>query len=138
MPIKSSRVSIKKFTFFASMVRAYQARSEIYSVTVVNRWKWHNIDISATKERLEKINSKLFHYIKLFKLLNLHLRIKHAFTQNEAEQVLHHLSHHNFDLMVIGGKRLSTFSRFLGEKPIEKILRNSPINTIAFYPKKEN
>lgn len=133
LPIKEDRLSAEKFTFFASMAKAYQASGEIYSVTVASQKKRANLDLGDAKRILQKIDEKLSHYEKLAELLDIPLRLKHAIAINEIDQILHHLSHNDFNLMIVGGDRLSAYSAFARTKPIERLQRATPVNTIAFY-----
>jgi hypothetical protein len=65
------------------------------------------------------------------------LRIKHALAENEADQILHHLAHHEFQLMIIGGRRMPPFSRIFREDPLVRLFRYTPVNTIAFYARED-
>lgn len=133
LPIKEDRMSVEKFTFFAAMARAYNASGEIYSVTVTSKKRRASLDMGDTKRILRKINDRLSHYIQLAKLMDIPLRIKHSIALNEIDQILHHLSHNDFHLMIVGGERLSAFASFTKPKPIERLQRCTPVNTIAFY-----
>ena len=133
LPIKEDRLSVEKFTFFASMVKAYNASGEIYSVSVMGRKKKANMDLGDTRRLIQKIDEHLSHYGQLARLMDVRLRLKHSITLNEVDQVLHHLSHTDFHLMIVGGARLSAYSSFMKPKPIERLLRNTPVNTIAFF-----
>ena len=133
LPIKEDRMSVEKFTFFAAMARAYNANGEIYSVTVTSQKGKARLDLGDTKRILQKIDDRLSHYIYLAKLMNIPLRLKHSIAINEIDQVLHHLSHNDFHLMIVGGERLSAYSTFTRQKPIERLQRYTPVNTIAFY-----
>lgn len=133
LPIKEDRISVEKFTFFASMARAYNASGEIYSVTVTSRKGKARLDKGDAKRILQKIDDRLSHYVYLAKLLNIPLRLKHAIALNEIDQVLHHLSHNDFHLMIVGGERLSAYTSLARPKPIERLQRFTPVNTIAFY-----
>ena len=137
LPIKEDRISVEKFTFFASMAKAYKASGEIYSVTVTSKKKRARLDLGDTKRNLQKIDDRLSHYRYLAKLMNIPLRLKHSITLNEIDQVLHHLSHTDFQLMIVGGERLSAYSSFAKLKPIERLQRFTPVNTIAFYLRKK-
>ncbi|MEA3353219.1 MAG: universal stress protein [Campylobacterota bacterium] len=137
LPIKESKLSVKKFTFFSVMAKAFDAKTEVYSITTMSKNKMVHIDIKKAKEMLAFINSNLRHYVQLSKILGFHLTIKHEFTLNEENTILEHIARSNHQLAIIGAKRLSFFSRFLGKEPIEKLLQNSSINTIAFYPQEE-
>jgi hypothetical protein len=134
LPIKEDRMSAEKFTFFASMASTYDAGGEIYSVTVTGRRKRARLDLGDTKRMLQKIDDRLSHYVHLAELLNIPLRVKHAVALNEIDQVLHHLSHNDFHLMIIGGERLSVYSALTRSRPIDRLQRYTPVNTIAFYP----
>jgi hypothetical protein len=133
LPIKQDRMSVEKFTFFASMVSAYKANAEIYSVTVTSKKRRARLDLGDTKRILQKIDDRLSHYIYLAKLMDIPLRLKHSIAINEIDQVLHHLSHNDFQLMIVGGERLSAYSSFARSKPLERLQRSTPVNTIAFY-----
>jgi hypothetical protein len=133
LPIKEDRMSVEKFTFFASMAKAYNASGEIYSVTVTGRKKRARLDLGDTKRILQKIDDRLSHYGQLARLMDIPLRFKHAIALNEIDQVLHHLSHNDFDLMIIGGERLSAYSSLAKQKPLERLQRSTPVNIIAFY-----
>jgi len=134
LPIKEGRMSAEKFTFFASMATAYKASGEIYSVTVASKRRLARLNLGDTKRILQKIDERLSHYVQLAELLNIPLRLKHAVALNEIDQVLHHLSHNDFHLMIIGGKRLSAYSAMARSRPIDRLQRFTPVNTIAFYP----
>ena len=133
LPIKEDRISVEKFTFFASMAKAYDAGGEIYSVTVSSRKRRAQLDLGDTKRILQKIDDRLSHYAQLAKLMDIPLRFKHAIAANEIDQVLHHLSHNDFHLMIVGGERLSAYAPLTRPKPIERLQRSTPVNTIAFY-----
>lgn len=133
LPIEEDRLSVKKFAFFASFAKAYGAATEVYSITLVDSKKLAELDIALTRSLLKKINNHLSHYIKLARFMGIPFRIKHAVATNKTDQVLHHLSHHDFQLMIIGGRRRSNLSSLFRGNPIERLLRESPINIIAFY-----
>jgi len=133
LPIEEDRLSVKKFAFFAGLAQAYGAAAEVYSITPVDSKKLAELDMLRTRALLKKINDRLSHYAKLARFMGIPFHIKHAAARNEIDQVLHHLSHHPFQLMIIGGRRLSILSRLLRRKPIERLLHETPINTIAFY-----
>ncbi|MFC1845275.1 universal stress protein [Thermodesulfobacteriota bacterium] len=133
LPIRKDRISVEKFTFFASMAKAYNASGEIYSVTVTSKKKRARLDLGDTKRILQKIDDRLSHYEHLAELMDIPLRLKHSIALNEIDQVLHHLSHNDFHLMIVGGERLSAYSALTRTKPIERLHRSTPVNTIAFY-----
>ena len=138
LPIKEDRMSVEKFTFFASMARAYNAGGEIYSVTVTSRKRRASLDLGDTKRILQKIDDRLSHYEHLAELMNIQLRLKHSIALNEIDQVLHHLSHNDFHLMIVGGDRLSAYSTLTRSKPLQRLQRSTPVNTIAYYRRSKN
>lgn len=135
MPIRADRLSVKKFVFLTSLARAYGASAEIYSITTLSKRRLVDLESSRTRELFAKINTGLAHYIKLSQILALPLRIRYAIALNEVDQLLHHMARHDFQLMVLGGERLSRFPGLFGEKPIERLFRHTPVNTIALYPR---
>ncbi|HIJ90634.1 MAG: universal stress protein [Desulfobulbaceae bacterium] len=137
LPIRGDRLSIKKFIFFSAMAKAFGAGAEIYSITTAGNRRMARLDIGSTKELFLKINDRLSHYAKNLKLMQIPLRIKHALAENEVDQILHHVAHHEFQLMIIGGRRQSPFARFFREDPMARLFRYTPVNTIAFYAREE-
>lgn len=137
LPIEEARLSVKKFALFASFARAYGAATEVYSVTLADSKKLAELDIHLTRTLLRKINERLSHYVKLARFMDIPFRIKHAVARNEIDQILHHLSHHDFQLMIVGGRRRSGLPRLFGNHPIERLLRETPLNTIVFYGRED-
>lgn len=135
--IKEDKLSVKKFTFFATLATAYKATGEIYSVSNINRWEFPTVDIETIKEKLSAINFNLRHYIKLAYMMVFTLHIKHDFTKDEARSILTHIIKSNTKLVIVGAKRLSIKSFFKKEVPIERLMRESSVNIIAFYPKED-
>ena len=78
-------------------------------------------------------STRLSHYVNTMRLLDIPLTIKHALTGREIDQILHHLARHDFQLMIIGGRRASMISWFLKENPMERLFWHTPVNTVAFY-----
>lgn len=133
LAIQEDRLSVKKFALVASFAKAFEADIEIYSVTMVGRKQLAELDIPLTRSMLRKINDRLSHYVKLARFMGIPLRIKHAVARNEVDQVLHHLSHRDFQLLIVGGRRLSMLSSLFRKKPIDRLFHETPVNTIAFY-----
>ena len=133
LPIRGNRMSVEKFTFLASMAKAYKARCEIYSVTVVGKKKRARLDQGEIKLILKKNDDRLSHYRQLAHHMAIPLRLKHSIALDEMDQVLYHLSHTNFDLVIVGGERLSIYSSMSKATPIERLHRCTSVNTIAFY-----
>lgn len=131
--IRGNRLSVEKFTFFASMAKAYKASCEIYSVSVVGKRQRARLDRGQVKLMLKNNDDRLSHYKQLAKHMDIPLRLKHSIAVNEMDQVLYHLSHTNFDLVIVGGERLSMYSSLSKAKPIERLHRSTSVNTISFY-----
>ncbi len=133
LSIKEDKLSVKKFTFFATLASAYKADGEIYSVSTMSRQELSRVNMNKARERLGIINYNLKHYIKLAGLMALNIYIKHDFTNDETNNILTHIAKSNSKLIVIGAKRLSTTSFLKREMPIEKLMREASVNTIAYY-----
>lgn len=135
LSIKEDKLSVKKFAFFATLASAYEAKAEIYSVTDMSIYKLARLKMHEIKERLFTINYNLRHYIKLANFMPFTLYIKHDFTSNETQSILMEIAKSDVQLLVIGAKRLSVSSFFFKEMPIEKLMRDTSVNTIAYYTK---
>jgi hypothetical protein len=133
LPIAADRLSVKKFVFCGSMARTFAASAEIYSISLAGKRKMAALDLGATRDLFQQINDRLNHYAHNLKLMDIPFRIKHAITTSEVDQILHHLANHDFQLMIIGGRRWAALSGLFREKRLERIFRHTPINTIAFY-----
>ena len=133
LPIRKDRLSAQKFAFFSSLAKAFGAATEIYSIHPADRRRLAALDIRTARMLFQKINTRLSHYANTMKLLDIPLTIKHALTGREVDQILHHVARHDFQLMIIGGRRSSPFSWFLKENPMERLFWHTPVNTIAFY-----
>ncbi|MCX5876526.1 MAG: hypothetical protein NT087_09615 [Deltaproteobacteria bacterium] len=138
LPIREDRLSAQKFAFSSSLAKAFGAATEIYSIHPTNRRRLAAMDTHTTRMLFQKINTRLSHYANTMKLLDIPLTIKHALTSGEVDQILHHLARHDFQLMIIGGRRLSQFPEFFRENPMERLFWHTPVNTIAFYARDKN
>jgi nucleotide-binding universal stress UspA family protein len=133
LPIREERLSAQKFAFFSSLAKAFGAATEIYSIHPTGRRRLAAMDTHTARMLFQKINTRLSHYVNTMKLLDIPLTIKHALTGREVDQILHHVARHDFQLMIIGGRRLSPLSGVFRENPMERLFRHTPVNTIAFY-----
>lgn len=131
MPIRKDRMSPEKFTFFATLLKGYGASGEIYSVTPLRARKRSDLEVGQVREQLERIDRRLSHYTRLAGLAGLSLHLKHAYAGDEAAQILHHLHHHGYQLLVLGGRR--PLFPFVWPSRIERLLEVTPVNTIFFY-----
>ena len=135
LPIREDRLSAQKFAFVSSLAKAFDAATEIYSIHPTGRRKLAAMDTHTARMLFQKINTCLSHYSNTLKLLDIPFTIKHALTGREVDQILHHLARHDFQLMIIGGRRPSSFTEFFQENPMERLFWHTPVNTIAFYAK---
>ena len=133
--IKNAKLSVEKFAFFSSMVQTFEADGEIYSISVLSRAQRAAMGFVETRDRLELLDAKLSHYRHLASLQKMRLRLKHAFAESETEQMLHHAAHTGYDLLIVGGRRLSFSSFFKRRSPLEDLMRHTGVNMIAYYPK---
>ncbi len=135
LPIRQSKLSVKKFAFLATLASAYQSNAQIYSLTMASRNALSKFDISTLRDRFGLINFELRHYVNLSRLMPFDLHIKHEFSHNEIDSIVSHIAKSDCQLVVIGAKRLSFMSLFKGEKPMEALFRQTSENLIAYYPK---
>lgn len=135
LPIKETKLSVYKFTFLASLASAYKSDTHIYSVSIQSKNLLAKATLSELRERSAHINFELRHYVNLSRLMPFKLNIKHDFSTDETNSILKYMAAHESQLVIIGGKRLSFFSRLKGEQPIERLMRETSTNLIAFYPK---
>ena len=135
LSIKEDRLSVKKFTFFSTLA-SNGSKGEIYSVTPISRFKLASLDIHSIRKRLQSINYNLRHYKKLSTFMPFTIHIKHDFTPNETKSILSEVAKNDVQLLIVGAKRLSSVtSYFSKEIPIEKLMRETSVNTIAYYTK---
>ena len=135
LPIREDRLSPMKFAFFATLLRGCGAAGEIYSVTRLRTRRRSELETCQVRERLEQINRRLSHYTRLAALAGFSLHVKHAFASDRTAQILHHLHHYGYQLLVLGGRRPSF--PFLKWDRTERLLQVTPINTILFYTGQE-
>jgi nucleotide-binding universal stress UspA family protein len=131
--IKNAKLSVEKFAFFSSMVRAFEAEGEIYSISVLSTGQQAAMGFVGMRERLEALDERLFHYRQLAHLAGVRLRLKHAFAESETDQILHHSAHADLDLLIVGGRRLASRSFFSAVTPLERLMHHCCVNIIAYY-----
>ncbi len=131
LPIRRDRMSPEKFAFFAVLLKGCGAAGEIYSITPLRAGKRSQLETGQIRARLEQIDRRLSHYTRLAELAELPLHLKHAFACDENAQILHHLHHHRYQLLVLGGRR--SRCPLLGPDPDDHLQGVTPVNTIFFY-----
>ena len=131
--IRDAKLSVEKFAFFSSMLRAFEAEGEIYSISVLSSGQRAAMGFVGTRERLESLDTQLSHYLQLAQLEGVKLRLKHAFAESETSEILHRSARAEYDLLIVGGRRLASRPFFVAESPLEHLMRHSCVNLIAYY-----
>jgi len=134
MPIKGAKLSVRKFTLFAAFVKAYSAKSKIYSVDKISKSQAAFIDVHEKKEKLVDVLFGLRHYLRLKKMLQSKFSIKHDFAFIEGDVVKSHIVKYNHDLIIIGGHHQDSF---FGSHPIDILFKEPIVNSIYFIPYKD-
>jgi nucleotide-binding universal stress UspA family protein len=137
LPIKESKLSVEKFTFVSTLATAYKSDVEIFSISLTTKNKLAKFDMAALREQFSRINFALRHYMDLSRLMPFTLKVKHEFASSETESILKHMASSEAQLVIVGAKRLSFFSFLRSEKPIERLVRETSRNLIAYYPKED-
>lgn len=127
MPIRGHHLSVNKFTFFATMVNAYNASAEIFSIDEIKRSQIASLDAKKVNKKLQEITFNLRHYFRFAKLMDMKFSIKHHFTLTESEDVQSHIAKNDYDLSIVGGHHEK---RFFSSHPIDILFERPIINTI--------
>jgi len=134
LPIRGSKISIKKFTLFCTFAFAYNARAEIYSIDKISKNNLSKIHSLQIKRNLKELIFNLRHYFRIATLMDFKFNLKHDYTLAEGEQVKSHIAQHGYDLAIVGAHHDKSF---FGSHPIDVLFENPMINTIYFIPHKE-
>lgn len=134
LPIRNSKLSVKKFSFFTTFALAYDAKAEIYSIDKVSKGKMATIDVQQERNRLKEIIFNLRHYLRIEKLLDYKFSIKHDYALAEGDRVKAHIANHGYDLAIVGGHHDRSF---FGQHPIDILFKNPMLNIIYFIPYKD-
>lgn len=132
LPIRDSKLSVKKFTLFSAFAKAYSSKSEIYSVDKVSPI---SLSHNNEKEKLQNVIFNLRHYFRISKMMNFKFSVKHDSALGEGERVEAHIARHGYDLAIVGAHHDKSF---FGQHPIDILFENPMINTIYFIPHKDN
>jgi hypothetical protein len=132
LPIRDSKLSVKKFTLFSAFSLAYSSKAEIYSVDKVSPIEFHK---GSMKEKLQEVIFNLRHYFRLAKMMDFKFSIKHDCALGEGERVETHIAKHGYDLAIVGAHHDKSF---FGQHPIDVLFENPMLNTIYFIPHKDN
>ncbi len=134
LPIRDSKLSVKKFSFFSTFALAYNSKAEIYSIDKISKNKMATINTQKEKARLKEIIFSLRHYMRLAKLLKFKFSIKHDYALAEGDRVKAHIADHGYDLAIVGGHHDRSF---FGQHPIDILFQNPMLNVIYFIPYKD-
>jgi hypothetical protein len=135
LPIRGSKLSVKKFSLFSTFSLAYGAKSEIYSIDKISRMNMAGVTIENIKQKLQEVIFNLQHYLRLAKLMNFKFAIKHDYAFTENEKVQAHIATHGFDLIIMGGHQ---HKEFFWKHPIDVLFDKPIINTIYFIPSRDD
>lgn len=134
LPIRGSKLSVKKFSFFTTFALSYNSKAEIYSIDKISKGKMAVLNTQKEKNRLKEIIFSLRHYLRIGKMLEFKFSIKHDFALAEGERVKAHIANHGYDLAVVGGHHDRSF---FGQHPIDVLFKNPILNIIYFIPYKD-
>ncbi len=134
MPIRGSKLSVKKFFFFTAFTLAYNAKAEIYSLDKSSKGEMANLSTQQERERFQEILFNLKHYFALAKMMHLKFSLKHNFALLADEKVTAHIAKNNYDLTIIGGHHDKSF---FGHHPIDILFKTPITNTLFFIPYKD-
>lgn len=134
MPIRDSKLSIHKFTFFTLMSQAYDAKAEIYSIDKISKIHFANEDSASIKQKLQNVIFNLRHYMQLAKSIDFKFSVKHDYAFVEGDRVQEHIAKYEYDLIIMGGHHEKNFFR---SHPIDILFDKPLTNTIYIIPYKE-
>jgi len=134
LPIRGSKLSIKKFTLFYTFAFAYEAKAEIYSIDKISKRALDKVESIQIKNRLKEIIFNLRHYFRIATLLNFKFNLKHDYTLAEGEKIKTHIAQNRYDLAIVGAHHDRSF---FGSHPIDILFETPIINTIYFIAHEE-
>ncbi|MBU0632214.1 hypothetical protein KKA17_06195 [bacterium] len=134
LPVRNSKLSVKKFSFFTTFALTYNAKAEVYSIDKVSKNKMATMNIQKEKTRLKEIIFNFRHYLRLSKLLDFKFSIKHDYAMTEGDRVKAHIANHGYDLAIVGGHHQESF---FYQHPIDILFKHPMLNVIYFIPFKD-
>ena len=135
MPIRGYQLSVKKFTFFSSLVNAYNSNAEIFSVDKITAREAATIDTKKVKRKLQKVVFNLRHYFRLANIMNMKFSIRHSYAFKEGDEIQSHIAKNSYDLAIVGGHHEKSLFK---AHPIDVLFKSPMINTIYFIPSRDN
>jgi len=134
MPIRDSKLSVKKFTVFSTFSLSYNSKSEIYSIDKISKIDFSKKTVEVIKQRFQEVIFNLRHYLRLGKMMNFKFAIKHDYAFVEGERIQEHIASHSYDLIIMGGHHnKSLFTKH----PIDLLFDKPLVNTIYIIPFKD-
>lgn len=134
MPVRDSKLSVKKFTVFSTFSLSYNSKSEIYSIDKISKIDFSKKTVEMIKQRLKEVVFNFRHYIRLGKMMKFKFSIKHDYSFDKDKRIEEHISKHSYDLMIMGGHHNKSL---FTTHPIDILFDKPLINTIYFIPFKE-
>lgn len=134
LPIRSTKLSVEKFSFFTALSEAYNAKATVYAIDKSTKSNILSKSVLDHKKRLQEIIFDLRHYLRFSHLFDFKLSIKHDYSVMEGNQIKAHIADHNYDLAIVGGHRSH---RFFDSHPIDILFSRPMLNTIYFIPYEE-
>ncbi len=131
MPIRGHHLSVNKFTFFSTLVKAYHSKAEIFSVDEIKKYQMASLDAKAIKVKLQDVIFNLRHYFRLADIMDMKFTMKHRYALSEGDEVQAHIAKNSYDLAIVGGHHKKNF---FYHHSVETILEKPIINTIYFIP----
>lgn len=135
LPIRGSKLSVKKFTLFYTFALAYDAKAEIYSIDKLSKNQLAKVGSVQIKNRLKELIFDLRHYFRIAETINFKLNLKHDYTLAEGKKVKTHIAQHGYDLAIVGAHHNKSFFR---KHPINILFETPIINTIYFIAYNEH
>lgn len=134
LPIRGSKLSVKKFSLFYTFAMANDAKAEIYSIDQINKRKLSNLSTQDIKDKLKETLFNLRHYFRIAKVTDFKFTLKHDYTLSEGSRVRSHIAQNNYDLAIIGAHHEKSF---FTSHPIDILFEKPTINTLYFVPHNE-
>ncbi len=135
LPIRGSKLSVKKFTLFYTFALAYDAKAEIYSIDKLSKTELAKVESSDTTNRLKELIFAFRHYFRIAAAMDFRLQLKHDYTLAEGERVKTHIAQHGYDLAIVGAHHEKSL---FGHHPIDILFETPIVNTLYFIPCEEN
>ncbi len=135
MPIRGYQLSVNKFAFFASLVNAYDANAEIFSIDEIKKREIASLNAKKVKRKLQDTVFNLRHYFRLANVMGMKFSIKHHFALVGGDEIQSRIAKNSYDLAIVGGHHQKSFFK---THPIDILFEKPTINTIYTIQSKDN